>query len=144
MHTFFFLLFLVDTMTKFPIHPTAEAATWILAGGLLAKYSALLKRSPVNLSRVALQEMVDLLVRYIVVSAPVGLQIPKLPLLLHINHRASYQGNPWYLATWEDEGLSRQVKLALRLCHQCTFERQGLATMAEDLKRRGVAKRKRQ
>ena len=131
-------------MTKFRAHLGEQAGTWILAGGLLAKYTALLKRSPVNLSRTTQQEMVDLIVRYIVVSAPLGIEIPKLHMLLHINHRAAYQGNPWYLATWEDEGLNRQLKLALRLCHQCTFERQGLAKMAEILKRGQVAKRKRQ
>ncbi len=40
------------------------------------------------------------------------IDVPKSHLMIHVAHRARYQGNPWLHATWVDEGLApRHVDL---------------------------------
>eukprot|EP00969_Alexandrium_andersonii_P069107 3049029-Alexandrium_andersonii.AAC.1 len=53
-----------------------------------------------------------------------GIEIPRFHKMLHLTQRVvlSNSGNPRFHATWEDESLSRRLKLTLRNCHQCHFE----------------------
>ena len=70
-----------------------------------------------------------------------GLNIPKTHLMLHLNDKIGHQGNPWAQTTWLDESLNKTLKNVLRLCHQATFEQQGLLKC--DAAFRDVSKRQR-
>jgi hypothetical protein len=69
------------------------------------------------------------------------IDVPKSHLMIHVAHRARYQGNPWLHATWVDEGLNRKLKALLRLCHHMTFEAQAFSK-ADEVLRRDALKRK--
>ena len=48
--------------------------------------------------------------------------LPKNHQLLHLAHRAMFQGNPKKYANFLNEALNSTLKKAARYCHQRTFE----------------------
>ena len=55
------------------------------------------------------------------VTCETGYQ-PKHHQLLHLVHRALYQGNPMKYANFLNESLNSTLKKSARYCHQMTFE----------------------
>lgn len=88
-----------------------------------------------------LKALADIWKRYMVVTKRFDINAPKNHLMLHVPYRARYQGNPWYHATWTDEGLNRKLKAILRACHQATFESQAFAKAEQVLVRDGLKRK---
>eukprot|EP00969_Alexandrium_andersonii_P032387 1414228-Alexandrium_andersonii.AAC.1 len=82
------------------------------------------------------QEMTGLWTRYMRGIRALGFSfVPKDHLMLHVNHRCPFTGNPWATATFLDESLNKQLKKALRLRHQSTFERLAFVKVQETINR---------
>lgn len=73
--------------------------------------------------------------------AQLEIYTPKFHLMFHLILRTADQGNPVFYATFLDESLNSTLKKALSLGHQANFERLGLMTMDETLRRLAVRRR---
>jgi hypothetical protein len=74
--------------------------------------------------------MVDLWAKYMKLVEDLGIDVPKAHLMVHVNHRARAQGNPWRYTTFLDESLNKELKRVLRLCHQANFETLAMAKLS--------------
>ena len=66
--------------------------------------------------------MTDMWAKFVHKSELIGTRIPKTHLMVHVNHRARRQGNPWRYTTFLDESLNKELKKVLRNCNQANFE----------------------
>ena len=115
---------------------------WFWQGGrLLVAFLARLKSLPADVGDAGCQALLDLWKRFIKVSRPLGIEVPKTHLMLHCVLRARTQGNPLLFQTFIDEGLNSTLKKVLRLCHQSRFEAVALWKLNEALSRAFVRRR---
>ena len=105
---------------KYP-NTVAHHREMLEAGEKLVEYMDICQDNPVALTPLAVQRLMDVYKRHLVLMAPVGLFVPGHHLMLHLTHRAFFIGNPSWYATWRDEGHSRDLKRVLRNCHQRFF-----------------------
>ena len=85
--------------------------------------------------------MVDAWTRHMVIIREFDLFIPKHHLMVHVNDRAPFHGNPWKYTTFLDESLNKDLKKCLRLCHQANFEAMAF-TKVEAVMLRGVKRQR--
>ena len=86
----------------------AKHSEMLEAGEKLVEYMDICHNSLVALTPLAVQRLMDVYTRHLVLMAPVGLFVPKHHLMLHLTHRALFFfGNPSWYATWRDEGHKR-------------------------------------
>lgn len=79
--------------------------------------------------------------RHVLLMEEFDVYVPKHHLMVHLNHRAAWQGNPTLGATFQDEALNKVLKAVLRNCPQSTFEVMAISKMREALSRTPVGKR---
>ena len=140
--TYGLLLFAVHLLDKFKSHFPQDAKPLSEAGVLLLRYVTVVRSSPIRLPLATRQELVDIWCRCMTLARLYpGLNIPKTHLMLHLNDRIARQGNSSPQTTWLDESLNKTLKSILRLCHQSTFEQQGLLKC--DAAFRDISKRQR-
>jgi hypothetical protein len=87
------------------------------------------------------QDIVDCWGKFVGVSKSLELETPKLHLMVHVNNRTAFRGNPWLCHTFLDESLNKELKKVLRLRHEATFETTATVKLSSHLE--GVAKRMR-
>ena len=104
------------------LNTVANHRDMLEAGEKPVEYMDICHNNPVALTPLAVQRLMDVHKRHLVLMAPVGLFVPKHHLMLHLTHRASFFGNPSWYATWRDEGHNRDLKRVLRNCYQRFFE----------------------
>ena len=79
------------------------------------------------------QDMSDCWSRHVALMSDYGVFTPKSHLMAHVIHRAPTHGNPWLYACFLDEGLNKQLKSCLRLCHQANFEAMAFVKIEQTL-----------
>ena len=128
-------LFLIQMVEKYRGPIGGAAAPVLEAGRCLERYIRILKSQGTNMTPDAVQEATMTWVHHLNLIAPFDIFLPKHHLMLHVNHRAILQGNPWMYTTFLDESLNKELKKCLRLCHQSTFEDTAFVRVDQVLKR---------
>lgn len=131
--------FLVHMLPKYDV-PRRDI--FLEVGRLLLRFLDIMKtcegyRLPLDRQ----QEMMDVWKSFLSAYKPLGSLPPKAHMVLHVCLRAEFQGNPSRYTTFLDESLNSTLKSVLRLCHQTSFERQGLVKFREALSRPAVRQR---
>ena len=93
METYTLLLFLVDTLDHFRAR-LRDPEQLIEGGRCLIRYWELCKASPMHISEDIQAQLVALWNRHVTLIEPYGLSTPKHHLMVHVNDRALYHGNP--------------------------------------------------
>ena len=78
---------------KYP-NTVAKHSVMLEAGEKLVEYIDICHNNPVALTPLAVQRLMDVHKRHLVLMAPVGLFVPRHHLMLHLTHRALFSGIP--------------------------------------------------
>ena len=128
------------------IHYLPDGALWLECAQCLDSIVRTWKSEPSVMSPSGVQNCMAKFVRFVTLckSTPLLARtlVPKTHLMIHLLQRSRYHGNPLEYAVFLDEALNRKLKLALRNCHQCSFDRTALIKMREVSKRVSSATRK--
>jgi hypothetical protein len=125
MECYFLMLFMLDLLVKNRAHVGDHYDAFVTSGTAVKDYLALLKASPMNLDAATRQKCFDLWAKFVNSARLVpemDIDIPKSHLMIHVNNRSEWHGNPWRYTTFLDESLNKEFKRVLRNCHQCNFE----------------------
>ena len=96
-------LFLIQMVEKHRGPIGGAAAPVLEAGRCLERYIRILKSQGTNMTPDAVQEATMTWVHHLNLIALFDIFLPKHHLMLHVNHRAMFQGNPWMYTTFLNE-----------------------------------------
>eukprot|EP00969_Alexandrium_andersonii_P247372 10931478-Alexandrium_andersonii.AAC.1 len=133
--------FLVSVLPRYQRFVASMFGVLHESGTILLNFYATLKASPARVSVATQQQLLDAWKRYVRITEPLFINIPKVHLMFHLVLRMEYQGNPLSYHTFTDEGMNKVLKKVLRNCHQATFETTSLAKMTEALSRASLRAR---
>ena len=135
METLGLAMFLVETLPTFLNRLPPHAVVMLEAGRLLLQFRALLLDLPPDWGAAGAQTALHLWKRFMKVSEPLQIHVPKTHLMLHCLLRSEELGNPVLYQTFADEGLNSTLRKVLRLCHQSRFEHVALIKLNSLLQR---------